>query len=257
MIAQVTDYAHLKKRFASSFREVLSNDIRFRNFIYEVLVEGTAYVIGGYLRDLILNQPSRDLDIMVDLPSDKIRTLIDKSTLDYSVNRLNGIKISLSNFDIDLWSIEHNWAFEKKLIHQNDEYILESIANGCFYNYDALVINVHSNNLFVKHFNEMAKTNTLDILRKNTLYKQLNPTIEANILRAFYLRRKYDLNYSPNCIEYLNSRIGHLSDKYGSAFERLKEYKLRYHKYAALLTDETIKDLIAYCKGASGQVKLF
>ncbi|MDD4157768.1 MAG: hypothetical protein PHY08_14490 [Candidatus Cloacimonetes bacterium] len=75
----------------------------------------------------------------------------------------------------------------------------------------------------------------------------MNPTIEANILRAFYLRKLYNITYSENCNEYLVSRIGFLKDKYSSTIKRLLEIKKKYPKYEKDLDENIIMESINYC----------
>jgi hypothetical protein len=246
MLSQITDYNHFKDKFTSKFRTVLSKNLEFQFFIFDLLTKGTAYVVGGFLRDLSIGQDSRDLDIIFHLPNIDILMAIKSSNLKYSINRFDGIKVFLQDFEVDLWSIEHNWAFKNNIVTINEDDILESIVNGCFYNYDALAINIFTNNINVRHYNNMVKNNTLDIIQKNDLYKKLNPTIEANILRAFYLHSKFGVIFSNNCKSYLKSRIGYLEDLHGSSFRRLCEFKNKYPKYKSL-TDKSILDLIFYC----------
>lgn len=258
MLKPVVKYDELKKKFSSKFTELLLSNNNFKHFIYELLIKGAKfYIVGGFLRDLILEKPSRDIDIIIDLQHIEIINLINEYKLTHTVNRMNGIKLSLNNIQIDLWSINHNWAFENKLVSRNDNDILESIASGCFYNYDALVINGQSLNINVHYFNNMIETNTLDILRKNSNYKSKNPTIEANILRAFYLRYKYQLKLSTTCNAYIVYRIGYLDAHYGSAIERLFEFRHKYAKYFDILDYQKIDESIDYCKiNSDGQIWL-
>jgi hypothetical protein len=253
MLKEIEDINEFKKQFSKKLRMTLNENKEFREFLYEIFVYGTAYIIGGYIRDLTLNKESRDLDIMLTTPYEEIMNIIKSSNLNYTTNRLNGIKIKLNNLEADIWSIENNWAFKNKLVIQNDDYILDSIANGCFYNYDSLVINVHTNKISFRNFNNFVKSNTLDIIQKNKNYKILNPTVEANILRAFYLRKIYSIKYTNNCNNYLLSRIGFLKDNYGSSFNRLMEFKKKYIKYDLVLTKEDLIENIDYCYHLSSQ----
>ena len=248
MLNKIEDYNELKEKFANKFFSILKQNINFREFLYEIFLQGeTAYVVGGFLRDIILNKHSRDLDIMVSLPLEKVLEIIKLSNLDFLPNRFNGFKISLIDIEVDLWCVEDNWAFKNELVVKNDENILESIANGSFYNYDSLVINVHTNNLIIKNFNHFLETKHLDIIQSNKDYKKLNPSIEANILRAFYLRVLYEIDYTENCNSYLLARIGFLNDKYSSAINRLLDFKKKYIKYDSILNKENILDCIKYC----------
>lgn len=245
MLRTVEHYGEFKEAFASKFSTFLGSNPAFRDLSYDLFVSGTAYVVGGFLRDIINQRESRDLDIMIALPHEEILKSLQRTGVSYSVNRMAGVKLNLSGVSVDLWSIDNNWAFRNNLVKQNEDYILENIADGCFYNYDALVINVHKrNNLSVNNYNKCVRTNTLDIIQKNRNYKLLNPTIEANILRAFYLKSKHNLGFSKNCSRYLVSRIHHLRDKHGTELAPLLKSRDKYPKYQNKLSEVEIQRFI-------------
>ncbi len=74
----------------------------------------------------------------------------------------------------------------------------------------------------------------LNILQENSVYKNLNPSIEANILRAIYLAKNYNLDFSINTINYLFSKIGYIDDKYDDPLERLLSIRNQYPKYNSI-----------------------
>lgn len=84
----------------------------------------------------------------------------------------------------------------------------------------------------------------LDINRRNINYKILNPTIEANIIRAFYLKDKFKLDFSENCSDYLTEKIKYLKDNNDSAINRLIEIKRKYPKYDNELSDDSLKKYV-------------
>lgn len=241
MLQPINDYNLFKDKFRQEFQIILDLYPELKCFFYEVFLEGTAYVVGGFLRDLANGKSPKDLDIILKISPNKISKLLLTSQLDYKLNRMGGAKIFLNNFEIDLWSIENNWGFKTKLIKMNEQYIVENIASGCFYNFDSLVINVHkSMELSVKNYNESVNKKELDILRKGIEYKKLNPTIEANILKAFYIKNIYGFSFSESCLDYIISRLLFLQDNYESIFSRLLTVKKQYPKYDKSLTDDII-----------------
>lgn len=52
MLKPISDYNLFKLNFKKEFYSFLESYPIFKFFLYETLVEGTAYVIGGYLRDI-------------------------------------------------------------------------------------------------------------------------------------------------------------------------------------------------------------
>ncbi len=257
MLEPITDYIKFKTDFKQKIYTVLSEFPEFRFFLLDIFVEGTAYVVGGFLRDLANNRTSRDLDIILNVSPLKIRNSLAERKLKYSINRFGGVKIIFEDFQIDLWSLENNWSFKNKLIKRNEQKIVDNIASGSFYNFDSLVINILSLELSVKYYNQCVEKGLLDINRKNIDYKKLNPTIEANIIRAFFLKEKFGLNFTDDCKNYLIKRINYLKDIHGSAINRIIEIKRQYQKYDSELDDNKLKEhIITLLKSDRSQDKI-
>lgn len=224
------DDLDIKKSFFLHF----TNEMKKENimpFFYDIFTIGTAYVVGGFFRDFLLNKKSRDIDIIVDLENEILLEIIKNNKLFYTINRHSGIKIKLNSFEIDIWSIHNNWAFKNNLVKLNEEDKLHSIAKGCFYNYDALVINLSNFNYNLRYFREFSTTKELNILQENSLYKNSNPSVEANILRALYLTKHYNATLTVNTFYYLLNKIGSLSDNNKNVIDILIDVKSKYPKY--------------------------
>lgn len=121
--------------------------------------------------------------------------MVVNSQVIYDVNRYGGIKIKLNSLEIDIWTIENNWAFKNNLVKLNDNDKLNSIAKGCFYNFDALVINLYTYDFNLRYFNDCIEKKELNILQEHPIYKNLNPSVEANIIRAIHLSKNYNLDF--------------------------------------------------------------
>ena len=242
------DYIQIQDKIRKNFATILNDNYELKSLLLQIFVEGTAYIIGGYVRDQINNVPSRDIDIIIDLKHSRLIEFIKSSNLKYTINRHNGIKLTLNNLYVDIWSIEENWAFRENLVVLNEEDKLESIAKGCFYNYDALVVNLHTFNYNIRYYNKFKKTGILDILQLSNEYKILNPTSEANILRACWIKKAFNINFSPNLKKYIFHTIGRYNDQYGNYLVRLLEIKKRYPKYNDYLTSKDILNIISETK---------
>lgn len=225
------------KHVEYKFWDIMTNNNSFKYLMFDIFTYGTAYAVGGFIRDVIFNVQSRDIDIIVDINHKELLNILENASIEYELNRHNGIKVRFDNIIVDFWSIENNWAFKNELVKLNENDKLNCIAKGCFYNYDALVTNLHTFNFNIKYFRDFTKSNVLDILQKSPLYKSLNPTIEANILRAFYLRKVYNIQYSQNTKLYLIRKLGHLEDMSGNKIKRLLETLQKYQKYQILSQD--------------------
>lgn len=241
-----SDNIDIKKSFQAHFLMHMSKE-NLMPFFYEIFVYGTAYVVGGYFRDFINSKRSRDIDVIVDLDNKRLLEIISISGINYRENRHGGIKLIMPNLEIDIWSIENNWAFKNDLVKLNDLDKLNSIAKGCFYNYDALVINLSNFSYNLRYYKDFTETKKLNILQERSIYKNLNPTTEANILRAFYLKDVLDITFSKNTYYYISRKLGHLEDRYGSSFfEKLLEVKSKYPKYDNLTADKLKQYLLDF-----------
>lgn len=229
----------------------------FMDFFYELFMFGSAYVVGGYFRDFLLNKSSRDVDIITDISNDQLIALLSNSNVNFKINRYDGIKISLNQIEIDIWTIDNNWAFKNNLVKLNENDILNSIAKGCFYNFDSLAINLHTFNYNIRYFSECITKKELNILQENSVYKNLNPSIEANILRAIYLSKIHNLKYSLNTIDYLYSKIGFLTHKFNNPLERIITVREQYPKYSIIKENDILNLFFTLLEGQdSKQLKL-
>ncbi len=238
------DFSELKNKFKLHFELELNSNPKFKFLMYDIFVYGSAYIVGGYLRDFLKSKRSRDIDIIVDLNNKKLVEIIQNAKVQFSVNRHNGIKLHFTHIDVDMWSIENNWAFKNELVKLNENDKLKSIAKGCFYNYDSLVVNLHSLNMNIQYYRSFVADKKLEILQKSPIYKNLNPTTEANILRAFYLKKIYGINFSSNTKIYLINKIGEIIDNELSPVAQLELTKSKYPKYQSSLSVNEIESSI-------------
>mgnify|MGYP000908847970 FL=1 len=215
-----------------------------KKVIYDIFQYGTAYVVGGYFRDFLNNKDSRDVDIIVDIKDIKLIDIIQRTGCKYYQNRHKGIKLDLGGITVDLWSLENNWAFKNGLVKLNDNDKLKSIAKGCFFNYDALVINLKDYKYNAEFYLDFQNNGILDILQKTNRYKNLNPTPEANIVRAFYIKEKYNIKFSENLIKYIVLKTIALTDRYKNGLLRILNVKENYEKYQDLDNVKLIRDII-------------
>lgn len=234
------DYKHIKSQFNLHFSSELKYNPELKFLLYEIFVYGSAYIVGGYFRDFLNKKESRDLDIIIDLDNEKLLEIVRKSNTQYSINRHKGIKLQFDNLVVDMWSIENNWAFKNELVKLNENDKLNSIAKGCFYNYDSLVINIHTFNLNIQNYSDYLQNKKLDILLKSPIYKNLNPTTGANILRAFYLKKTQKIEFSSSTKKYLIDKIGQMKDNGLEPVKELENTKKKYAKYQYSLDEKDI-----------------
>ncbi len=245
----IDDQPGFKKKFRSKFLKTKQQCPEFGTFINKLTENNTAFIVGGYLRDIQIGKESRDIDIIVDVNESDLDIAINKMQLEQcQKNRLGGYKLKLKKITVDFWSIEANWAFKSELVKRSEKYILERIGKGCFYNFDSLVIDIKTLGLNVKSFNDCVSSNQLDILMSKPKYRNLNPTKQANILRAFYLKKQFGFDFSESLFIYLKKQIYRLETNGLNATEQLLKVLDRYEKYKTALTSAEIEKLVIEVK---------
>ena len=79
---------NIKKGFYLHFTEQMKIE-NFMDFFYELFMFGSAYVVGGYFRDFLLNKSSRDVDIITDISNDQLIALLSNSNVNFKIVRQN------------------------------------------------------------------------------------------------------------------------------------------------------------------------
>jgi hypothetical protein len=221
-------------------RALFDEEKGLRNIIYQILTEGSAYLIGGYVRDVFEGVKSRDLDIIVDIKKERLKEIVDSDSFCKEFNRFGGVKLRLPSIEVDIWNFDSNWAFKNKLVKLNEKEKLNSLAKGCFFNFDALVVNLSKFTYNTKFYENFLDERKLDILQKRSIYKNLNPTVEANILRAIYIKEKYGVLFTTHLKEYIYKKMQFLNDVYGNVVDRLIAVKATYPKYQMVSVEDII-----------------
>lgn len=252
MIDNVSEIkAYIKKKLSL----ILEREPDLKDILCQIFLSGSAYIVGGFLRDALNKKECRDIDIIVEVDKDKLQQIVSSSGCTYCINRHGGIKLNLVSLDVDIWSIDSNWAFEQNLVSLSDDKNrrLLCIAKGCFYNYDSLVMNLANYNFDFHYYKQFVDKQELDILMLSPKYKNLNPTTEANVIRAFFIKEKYGVELSKQLEEYLFKKISSLGSSLEDSIHRLLEVKTKYPKYNKLSNSRLISDIENLMREFSGR----
>lgn len=185
-----------------------------------------AFLVGGYFRDGINGNIGRDIDIILACPSSLIEECLNDNFLNYTKNHFGGFKVLLSR-DVDLWSIDDNWAFKEGVVPIGRN-LLHSIAKGCFYNYDSLVLNLNTGKYDVYYYQEFIANNVLDLVNLNSDYILKNPSLYSNLFRAFYIQSLTNCSFSSRLSKYLSYL---LEDIIGSDPEAISRILIKMREY--------------------------
>lgn len=240
----------IKERLKQRIAKTLQKEPVLYELLLHVFVYGTAYIVGGFVRDALLNRQNRDIDIIVEIDKSQLYDIIQEIGCSYDINRHGGVKLHLQTLDADIWTIDSNWAFENGLVHlkENKKKRLECIAKGCFYNYDSLVVNMHDKSFNIHNYRSFLNNKELDILMSSSSYKNLNPTVEANVIRAFYIKHKYGVSFSSQLKEYIFKKVLPLGDSLEEAFNQVLSVKVKYPKYDDYSSEQLLADMESLLK---------
>lgn len=129
-------------------------------------LEGTPYIVGGFLRSIILNKNINDLDIVIlNGNNDNLEINLNKAKLTYYKNKFNGYRIIHDNKKIDIWCV-------------ND------LNDAVEYNIEQLFFDIYNNKFLDLGFNDAIKNNDFkEINEKNRGVNYLKR--KQKILREF------------------------------------------------------------------------
>lgn len=215
------------------------------------------YLVGGFIRDSLNGKDCRDIDIIVDAPASWIENRLNKRCIEFKRNHFGGFKFEIGK-EIDLWSLDDNWAFKNGFIPALHQDILHYIALGCFYNYDSLVVNYKTLEFNLSNYIGFLRTNVLKIVYESNEYFWENPTSIANVCRALWISEQTGAQLSGRVQAYMNSVLGEFIDKSDDFLELLSSKLDEYPKYRGVIDSaDVIRFYKEYQQHRDGLIKFY
>ena len=119
--------------FSNLTKSILNKMYEYFPLFFRFDLEGTPYIVGGFLRSIILNKNINDLDIVIlNGNNDNLEMNLKKEKLTYYKNKFNGYRIIYNNKEIDIWCVNNL----KDAIEYNVELLFFDIYNRKFYHFD-------------------------------------------------------------------------------------------------------------------------
>jgi hypothetical protein len=219
------------RKTLSRLNEFYDNNHEFHDIYINLLINYEACLIGGAIRDFCSDIKPKDLDFVINLSDKELFSFVSK--YNYKTNKFGGYKVKLNDLYVDIWSIDNHWAFKNQIITKN----IENIEYTTFYNFDSLVFNLSSQQLYTDCFLDGYKSKTLDITLDKKYHSQ-NPGNISNVYKALKLANDWGLNLSSNTLEYIKS----WKDSCSSPLNQIKSYE-RVSKKTTLLSEEYLSYL--------------
>lgn len=148
-------------------------------------------LFGGAIRDIMLDVPPNDLDIVVHKMTPELAKYLQK--FPYKENYFGGYKIQTKEFEMDVWSLEEHWAFQKGHVC-NDPVSFDNLPKTTFLNINAVAaeLNLVSLNIDIVEngFFDCIKNKQLDINLEKT------KNIQYSLFRAFRFFHQFNFSLS-------------------------------------------------------------
>jgi hypothetical protein len=172
----------------NKFFEILEERSNAKNIINGLSNEGDLLIIGGSVRDYFENHYRilpRDFDIIVNTSRTDLSSYF--GAVKFTTNRYGGYKVLADELTFDIWSINNTWAFKHNKVLFNT---LEDLTRTVFFNYDSIIYNLSSCEIYDGGYERAVSEKILDIVLDD------NPFPTLNVLRALVYRKTYNLMFS-------------------------------------------------------------
>lgn len=164
--------------------------------IFRLEEEGDLLLFGGAVREFFKSNFEvipRDFDIVVNSTNKDFEHCF--RGISYKKNRFDGYKINIDDLIFDIWDLSSTWAFKEKKICDVRK---ENLPKTVFLNYDSIVYNLRTGDLYDEGYYQAKKDKFLDIVLEE------NPFPEINILRSFVFNKREQMSYSDCLLSYIS-----------------------------------------------------
>ena len=193
------------------------------SLFFDEIVNYNPIIIGGFIRNVINEEKSRDIDIILNCDdSGKINKIIDKYNLNYKKNQFDGYKINFNDIYIDIWCIKNHNLFKKGIY----EISVNNLKKTTFINYDSLIYEINTKKLDIDNYLKCLYSSTIDFVGNEDAIKN-NPNIYLSIVKIFNVCYEKNMNISERVNNYILSL--HDNDIETTIIKLKKEYKKHYN----------------------------
>lgn len=185
-----------KYELRDKFYDILEFRPLAKKAISRLAKEGDLLLFGGAVREFFNSNfrvIPRDFDIIVNSTIKDFERCF--RGIPYKKNQFGGYKLNVDGLIFDIWGLSSTWAFKEKKI---TEVRKENLPKTVFLNYDSIVYNLCTGDLYDEGFSKAKKDKLLDILLEE------NPFPELNILRSLVFNKRDKMNYSDCLLSYIS-----------------------------------------------------
>ena len=210
----------------NSIRNYLMDHPPAAEIFKKLELAGNVILIGGVLREFLDHrkiQNLRDNDIIVDVKSEsQWSRVIEEYSL--RTNRFGGHKIFCEGLLVDVWRIEQTWAFREKIISCSPKDYIKLLPDTVFLNLDSIIYDWTNEKWYKEKYLEGMHSRVIDVVLDK------NPYILLNITRAYVLKDRYDMSFSPKLSHLIIEEGKKYSSRESFVEAILSEQEKRYHR---------------------------
>ena len=206
--------------FKQRFKTYLQDKPLLSNFINILDREGVKWgVTGGGVRDLLLNLPLNDVDIVADCSDEKLENIIKDNNIEIGkINRFGGRKLRLDPHTelVDVWTISTTWGVRKGYVKNTG---LGAYPEATTYSTDAVVVSPSSNEIYADHLIDSIRSQEINIVFDKT------PIAVSTLEKMYRLVKKYNLQPGKDTLRFANMIKQRQASSSEEDFEMLEENK--------------------------------
>ncbi len=212
--------------------ELKNNSKKFLKFL-DKITSLNPIIIGGFIRNIINDEPVRDIDIILNSNDDKqIEKIIKIDNLKYKINSFKGYKIFIDNYTIDIWYLKNHNLFKEGIY----EPTINNLNETTFINYDSLVYDLNNKQLNINHYLESINNNMINFVGTKEAIENNKQTF-LSIGKIFLISYKKKMDISEEIKEYILRYYTEYPDF-------MKKLKNEYVRHYNLTMDEDLEEFI-------------
>lgn len=207
----------------------LKKDQLITDFLEELGACGPSLVLGGAVRDWILGNPHRDIDIVVACPTKKLQFL---NKYKAQKNRFEGYYLTIGGTEFDIWTVESTWAMKKDASFDKT---LEAIPRTVFLTIDAVGYRLDTKEIYDSGFHASVLNRRLGIIYEPNPFpflcvsRSLCTLLKYDLLPTYnlkaYIQNQFDRGYNKGSFsKYLEMR--HIDYDFDKAMEKVNNGSL-------------------------------
>ncbi len=178
-------------------------------------------IIGGFIRDVINNNQTRDIDIILNTTIEEIDKIVKQNNLKYTKNSFGGYKIFIGDIVIDLWTMDNHYLF-KNGTYEKD---IENLKETTFINYDSLIYDLKNRNLNIDNYVEFLNSRTISFVGCEEAILN-NPQIYLSITKIFKICYYEHADISEEVKDYIYK---YYNENKSNFISKLKKEYLRHY----------------------------